>query len=81
MHRHDLTSFVFIAAPFLEPRNKGNRNTEFMLFILSHYYYLYLSRLCRWGRSKSGLIYKDKKTNINYSIIKRNLSLSRERLV
>ena len=61
MHRHDLTSFVFIALPFLEPRNKGNRNIEFMFFILSHYYYLYLFRLCRRGRSKSGLIYKDKK--------------------
>ena len=55
------TSFVFIDPPFLEPRNKRNRNTEFMLFILSHYYYLYLSRLCRWGQSKSGLIYKDRK--------------------
>ena len=53
MHRHDLTSFVFIAPLFLEPRNKGNRNTEFMLFILSHYYYLYLFRLCRWvGQSQ-----------------------------
>ena len=55
MHRYDLTRFVFIAPSFFKPSNKGNRNTEYMLFVLSHYCYLHSSRrsLHRYGTQNS----------------------------